>query len=64
MKHLTKKELDCLSELMENERLAAKKAKLYGGILTDTALSECLNRIGAAHENRFSKLMSLLGGEA
>lgn len=63
MQHFTKKELTCLTELMEAEVLAYKKAKIYAAILTDTALAESLNRIGDQHKQSFERLYGIVGGK-
>lgn len=64
MTHITSKELTSLSELMEAEALAGKKANIYANILTDTELAERLNTVAHEHSKRYASLLKLLGGKA
>lgn len=63
MKQLTSKEFTFLTELLEAEVLAGKKAKIYSNTLTDTTLAERLNSIAHGHGKRCAVLLRLMGGE-
>ena len=63
MTRFTAKDLDVLSQILTGEEIACKKARVYARTLTDTALAEEMERIAAAHAERFSALYTLLGGK-
>ncbi|MBO5526058.1 MAG: hypothetical protein J5993_04835 [Clostridia bacterium] len=64
MTHLTRKELTALTELMEAEALAGKKANMYANTLTDTALAQKLSAVSTEHGKRYATLLKLMGGKA
>ena len=63
MNNLTAKDLDVLSQILTGEEIACKKARVYARTLTDVALASEMERIAAAHAERFSALYSLIGGK-
>ncbi len=64
MTNLTAKDLDVLSHVLTGEEMACKKAKIYANTLTDAALAQEMERIAAAHAERFGALYALLGGKS
>ena len=65
MSKMTLKDLDVLSHVLTGEEMACKKARIYSHTLTDVALAEEMERVAAAHEERFAALYAMLeGGKA
>ncbi len=62
MTNLTAKDLDVLSHVLTGEEMACKKAKIYANTLTDAALAQEMERVAAAHAERFSALFAILEG--
>ncbi len=62
MTKLTAKDLDVLSHVLTGEEMACKKARIYARTLTDVTLSQEMERVACAHEERFNALYSLLEG--
>ena len=52
-----------LDELKRLELLAARKANVYGRILTDVTLSKTMQEISAFHAERAKTVARLLGEE-
>ncbi|MGN1235565.1 MAG: hypothetical protein ACI4U2_06260 [Christensenellaceae bacterium] len=63
MQHLTEKDVQVISSILRGEELACKKARIYANTLTDTALVERLTELGKQHEERFDRVLALLGGK-
>lgn len=63
MTNLTAKDIDVLSHVLTGEEMACKKARVYANTLTDAALAEEMERIARSHEQRFSALYKILGGQ-
>lgn len=57
---LEQEEFSALLSAAEGEELAAKKAHLFAGLLTDGTLAEGMARIAAEHISRHAALLSLL----
>lgn len=57
---ITTKELTLLTDLLNYEESASKKAKLYSKTLTDKKLSEKFSKISENHQKRFNSLLDLL----
>ncbi len=53
--------LYAFAELLEEECLAAKKARLYANTLFETAQAQLMERLAARHAQRFMRLVSLFG---
>lgn len=51
--------LNAMSDLLEAELMAGKKAKLYAHTLTDMQLAERMQGLADTHAERFSALLSL-----
>ena len=64
MTNLTAKDVDVLCHILTAEEMACKKARIYANTLTDAALAQEMERIAAAHAERFSALYTILGGKA
>lgn len=62
MQDITSKELELISDALTAEGLICKKARAYSKTLTDIELSECMSKIADEHEQRYSALLSLIGG--
>ena len=60
MSKLTEKEMTLLTDLLNYEESAWKKAKLYGSTITDKDLANAFNELSESHFRRFSKLVDLL----
>ena len=52
--------LSALSDVLEAECMACKKARLYANTLTDMQLSERMQGLAVNHAARFNALLSLL----
>jgi len=63
MTNLTAKDVDVLTHVLAAEEMACKKAKIYSNTLTDAALAQEMERIAAAHAERFASLYVILGGK-
>ncbi len=62
MQGITSKELELISDALTAEGLICKKARAYSKTLTDVELSECMCKIADEHEQRYSALLSIIGG--
>ena len=62
MTDITLKELQLISDVLNAEGLACKKARAYSKTLTDVDLSVTLARIADEHEQRYNALLALIGG--
>ncbi len=62
MTDITLKELQLISDVLNAEGLACKKARAYSKTLTDVDLSGTLARIADEHEQRYNALLALIGG--
>lgn len=62
MTNLTGKDVDVLSQVLTGEEMACKKAKMYANTLTDAALAAQMERVAAAHAERFRALYAVLNG--
>ena len=51
--------LNAMSELLEAELMAGKKAMLYAHTLTDMQLAERMQGLADSHSERFHALLSL-----
>ncbi len=51
--------LNAMSELLEAELMAGKKAMLYAHTLTDMQLAERMQGLADTHAERFNALLSL-----
>ncbi len=56
----TFKEAVLLSDILEFEAHACKKARLYARTLTDEELAKQFNKIADEHENRFNEILESL----
>ncbi len=52
--------LSALSDVLEAECMACKKARLYANTLTDMQLAERMQGLADTHAARFNALLSLL----
>lgn len=52
--------LNALSDVLEAESMACKKARLYANTLTDMQLSERMQGLAVNHAARFNALLSHL----
>lgn len=57
---LTTKEATVISDLLQYEECACKKARLYSRTLTDFKLAEEFSKLADRHERRFNALFDLL----
>lgn len=57
---LTTKEATLISDLLQYEESACKKARLYSRTLTNSKLAEEFSKIADRHEKRFNALFELL----
>lgn len=62
MSEITAKELELLNDVLTNEGLICKKARMYSKTLTDVDLAECMAKVADAHEQRYNALLSVIGG--
>ena len=62
MTEITSKELQLSSDALTAEGLLCKKARAYSKTLTDVDLASVMTRIADEHEQRYSALLSLIGG--
>lgn len=62
MNQLTTKDLNVISDLLQGEQIACKKARIYGNTLTDVALSAQMLALADEHERRFASLLTILNG--
>ena len=51
--------LNAMSDLLEAELMAGKKAKLYAHTLTDIQLAERMQGLADTHAERFNALLAL-----
>lgn len=51
--------LNAMSDLLEAELMAGKKAKLYAHTLTDMQLAERMQSLADTHAERFNALLAL-----
>ena len=54
--------MQLISDILNAEGLACKKARAYSKTLTDVDLSGTLARIADEHEQRYNALLKLIGG--
>ncbi|MBR5900468.1 MAG: hypothetical protein IKZ38_03630 [Clostridia bacterium] len=57
---LTTKEATLIHDLLLYEESACKKARLYSKTVTDSKLSEAMNKLADCHQKRFNALLGLL----
>ena len=62
MTEITSKDLELISDALPAEGLLCKKARAYAKTLTDQDLATTLNNIANEHEQRYTALLSLIGG--
>ncbi len=55
--------MQAIKELEKLERLAQRKASVYGRVLTDVELAETMKQLACLHGERAERLSALLGEE-